>query len=94
MWRGNNLVQCQKRIGCLNRFFAEDIEPRGFQVSGLERIEKSGLIDQPAPRRVDQDRARPHRSEFLCADELVCFDGQRNMQRNDVGDFEKFRYGT
>jgi len=65
--------------------YAEHVEGRSGDDTRRERPGEIGLVDQPAARRVQEQRVLPHRDEPLAPHETLGALGERTMQRDYVG---------
>ncbi len=59
--------------------------PGRAEVAGVQGVSEGLLVDQRAPRRVDEDRARPHRADGRRVDQVARLGGERCVQADDVG---------
>ena len=60
-----------QRRGRISGLPLEDIQPGTADLSGLQRRQQRGLVDQPAPRNVDEQGTRLHRGELGLAEQAL-----------------------
>ena len=60
------------------------------EMAGLEAFSQRRLVDDAAPRGIDQQRALLHERELPGADQPFGFRRQRTMQRHGIGPREKY----
>jgi hypothetical protein len=66
------------------RLALEDVERRGAQAPGHERLHEGVLVDEAAARGVDEDRARAHAGERGGVEQRRRVRRQRRVERHDV----------
>ena len=66
------------------RLLRQHVERGAAQPPALQRREHGADVDDRAARRVDEQRARPHRFDRPSADQTARLAGQRNVQRDRV----------
>ena len=62
-----------------------DIERSAGELAGVERVRERGGVDDRPPCGVDKDRGRLHPGERLAVDQVVRSEGQRAVDRDEVG---------
>ncbi len=85
----HHVVQLEQGVVGGHRLLLEDIEGSARQLSTLERLGEGRLIDDAAPRRVDQVGGGLHQRQLLGADEPASLLGQRRVHGDHVGFFQK-----
>ena len=73
----------QRRV--LDRLVAVDIERRAAQLSGLQRLDYSGVVQQLATSAVDQPHALLHLADRVGVDHALGLRRQADVQRDVVG---------
>jgi len=77
-------LELEKRIARARRLDRQDVEPGPANDSAAQRFGQRALVDQPAARGVDEQRARLHARELARADQVSRLRGQRQVQRDHV----------
>ena len=89
MGSGDEVRQCKQRIFA-GRLDFEYVRGRGRQPAGLKGRAKRRLIDDAAPRGVDQARGWLHSRQLRSSDQVAIRVDQRHVHGDEVGLFEQF----
>src|SRR5690606_28279097 len=69
------IAACKYRIGLVGRLGLEDIQRRSCDATFVERLHQSLLVDQPAPRHIDEKGLATHRGDRGSIDQMRRFGG-------------------
>ena len=89
MWAVDDPVQLDEGIARFGGFYATHIQGRAREGPIFQCREQGRLIDEIAPRRVDQTRGRFHLCQIACIDHPPRFSGRRAMERYEIGGAEQ-----
>ena len=81
--RRDDVLELEQRARV--RLLREDVERRGGDLAGPERLDERVLVDELAARGVDEPDAVAHLRERVGADRLPRLRRQRQVQRHEVG---------
>ena len=79
----------KKRRLLAQRFRRDDIERGAAEMTGIERRDQCGLVDQGAAGRIDEVRALFHSSKCFGVEQSTRLGRQRRMHGNEIRGFEK-----
>src|SRR6266498_1297117 len=84
MRRRDDLGMPRERIVGADRLLVEYVDTRARKLTGVERLQERGLIDQPSTRAVDQERSAAHLVQAFVANQTAGGFRQRYVQRHEV----------
>jgi hypothetical protein len=91
MRREQHVVESEERMGRGRAGEREDVDPlehiqrRTADAPDSERLDECGLVDDRAPRSVDQHGGRLHAGQPAGVDQVQRVIDQRQVERNEVG---------
>ena len=76
--------EAEERVAGLGWLVVEHVQARPGEMARDQGVAQVGFDDQPAARRIDEVRARPHLGQEVAVDHAAGRFGQRQVQADDV----------